>query len=399
MRHTPRSAKELPTTSAEIWLGNLDGQIAELERLVKEKPEILANVERLSASHHVRGRYRDDLDEIQQGIDLATTCIAREPESATPLLMRAEQEQSLHRFAQAREDLARAKKLGGAPPARVADLEADLDWNDGRYDAAIGAIRRARRERPSSTTWLRDAQLDHDLGDGDAADAAFVAAEDAIKDVSPLPVAHLDLQRGIVDVARGRLEDAIVFFRAAVERMPTYVAGLEHLGETLHMLGKDDEATAIYERVVKLSDDPEFSHALAALYAAHGRKPEADALNAKARAAYEALLARYPEAMYWHASEFFLAIGEKARALELLEKNLALRPNSVSYVALARAQLENDRVAEARASVDKALAMPVQSALLFWTASRVYRRAGDAASADRFAARARKLNPRIENDG
>ncbi|HEY8076939.1 MAG TPA: hypothetical protein VIF62_22585, partial [Labilithrix sp.] len=112
-----------------------------------------------------------------------------------------------------------------------------------------------------------------------------------------------------------------------------------------------------------------------------------------------ALLQKYPEAMYWHASEFYLAIGDKERALQLLEKNLVLRPNSISLVALARAQLENDRVAEAKASIDKALAMPVRSALLCWTASRVYRRSGDVASADRFAAEARKLNPRIEKDG
>ncbi|HEY8077797.1 MAG TPA: tetratricopeptide repeat protein, partial [Labilithrix sp.] len=277
VRHTPRSQAELPTTSADIWLGNLDGQIAELTRLVAARPDLLSNIERLSAAHHIRGRLRDDLDEIQEGIDLAIVYTVRAPDDPKGWLARAEQEQSLHRFPQAREDLARAKQLG-APAARVADLEADLDWNDGRYDPAIGRIRRARRERPSSATWLREAQLDHDLGDDDGADAAFAAAEDAIKDVSPLPVAHLDVQRGIVDVSRGRLEDAVVFFRAAVERMPTHVAALEHLGETLHMLGKDDEAVAIYEKVVKLSDDPEFSHALAVLYAARGKKDEAAAL-------------------------------------------------------------------------------------------------------------------------
>src|SRR4029079_4249583 len=101
-------------------------------------------------------------------------------------------------------------------------------------------------------------------------------------------------------------------------------AGNEHLAEALHQLGQDDEATKIYERVVQLSNDPEFSHALAVLYAAHGKPAEAKALEEKARKGYDALLKKYPEAMAWHAAEFYSAIGEKKRALELLQKNVVL---------------------------------------------------------------------------
>src|SRR5262245_16262931 len=52
-RHKPKSAKELPTTSADIWLENLDGTISELERLVAAKPEILQNVQKLAGAHHM----------------------------------------------------------------------------------------------------------------------------------------------------------------------------------------------------------------------------------------------------------------------------------------------------------------------------------------------------------
>ena len=86
------------------------------------------------------------------------------------------------------------------------------------------------------------------------------------------------------------------------------------------------------------------------------------------------------------------------KALELLRKNLELRPNSASFVALARAELLNGRTDDAKKSIDRALAMPVRSAQLFWTASRIYGRLGDARSADAFRARAKSLNPRIERD-
>ena len=206
------------------------------------------------------------------------------------------------------------------------------------------------------------------------------------------------MQRGIQKKDRGRLEEACLFFREAVARVPTYVAGNEHLAEALHALGRDDEAMAIYEQVVRLSDDPEFSHALADLYAAHGKSAEAHALETNARTGYAQLLEKYPEAMYWHASEYYAAVGNLGRAIDLLRKNVVLRPNSASYVALARAELESGHLAEARAAIDKALAMPVRSASLFWTAALVYERAGDAPSAATFRERARGSNPRIELD-
>jgi tetratricopeptide (TPR) repeat protein len=390
----PRPPKALATTNAEIYLGNLDGQIAELTRITRAAPSA-TNAQRLSGLHHVRGRYRGDLDEIALGIDGAIACLELEPDNATCRLMHAEEEQSLHRFAQARAELDRAKKLG-ADAARVTDLEADLDWNDGRYEPAIEAIRRARRERPTSATWLREAQLDHDLGLEEDAERAFEKAEDLVVDTSPLPLAHLDVQRGIALAQLGLEEDACVFFRAAVARMPDYVAANEHLAEALHALGRNDEATAIYEKVVRLSDDPEFAHALAALYDAAGKKDEARVLEQKARARYEELLATYPEAMYWHASEFYEAIGEAPRARELLEKNLKLRPNSASYVALARAQLAVGDVPAAKASIEAALAMPVRSASLFWTAAAIHRKAGDRAKADDFEARARREYPHVQ---
>ncbi len=193
----------------------------------------------------------------------------------------------------------------------------------------------------------------------------------------------------------GRLEDAILFFREAVVRIPDYVAANEHLAEALHQLGQDEEATKIYEGIVKQSDDPEFMHALASLYRAHGKPEKARELDSRATSRYEALLKRYPEAMYWHASEFYLDTGNAAKAVELLRKNVVLRPNSLSFTALAHAELQNEQLPEAKASIDKALAMPIKSADLFFTASKIYGRTGDAAASASYLARAKALNPRV----
>ena len=63
-----------------------------------------------------------------------------------------------------------------------------------------------------------------------------------------------------------------------------------------------------------------------------------------------------------------------------------LRPNSTSYVALARAQWLTNRKDDARGSIDKALAMPVRSVKLFETAAMIYE--SDAAKAKDFREKA-----------
>ena len=79
--------------------------------------------------------------------------------------------------------------------------------------------------------------------------------------------------------------------------------------------------------------------ALAGLYREHGRVSEADALRARATKRYEELLAKYPEAMAWHAAEFFAGEGnDPARARALLRQNAELRPNAESLDALARVE-------------------------------------------------------------
>jgi tetratricopeptide (TPR) repeat protein len=401
LRGRPRSDKEMGTTSGNIYMGNLDAQILGVTKLVEKDPKEPSKLGTLSSLHYTRGRFKGDLDEIQLAIDETNTLIRQKPDEPGNYLARAQEEQSLHRFKEARADVEKAKALK-ADAATYAPLVADLDWNDGRYETAIVALRALREKSATYGTLIREGQLEHDLGDQKKADAAFEAAEDYIydhPDTAAIPVAVLNLQRGMHKFSTGQFEDAVVFYREAITRVNTYIAANEHLAEVLHLMKKDDEAITLYENVIKLTPDPEFKGALAALYREHGKVKEANDLRAKAKAGYEELLKKYPEAMYWHASEFYMGSegNDPKRALSLLRKNLELRPNSVSYTALARAQLANGDVPGAKESIDKALAMPVKSGELFWTAARVYTLLKDDAKAKSLASDAKAFNPRIED--
>ena len=365
LRGLPLGQEELPTTSARIFLRNLDLEIAALETMVAAVPNDVLAGRRLASLLHLRGGLNGDLEEIQRGIELLDVALGLSPDDPTLLVFRAKQQMTLHRFDQARGDYERAlAALGfGAPPSSLmAEVGSDLEWNLGEYESAVTAIRRRTEVRPTAPGLARLARLEHDLGRYQEAERLFEAAEDLVFDVDPVFVAWLNVQRGIHLFELGEYDRAEVFFREARRRMPTYVLANEHLAEVLGILKRYDESVAIYNEVLEHSSDPEIMAALALVLRRAGRPEEADVLVASAARRFDELLEKYPEAMAAHASDFFLADGrDPERALELLKRNFELRPNIDSAARLARAHLANGEVTAAREIVRSALAMPVVS--------------------------------------
>lgn len=386
VQRPPRT--ELPTTNAADFLRGLDGQIVAAERLVIDDPSSSTKRIMLASLLGARGKLAGDLDELERAIELLP---GDEPAS---LIERASLHQTLHRFPAAHADLSRARALGAAESALV-PVEQELDWNEGRYEAAIAKIRNPAKR--TMMTVLRQARLQHDLGDDAGADRLFAEAEDLIDDTSPVPVAFLNFQRGFHAFEIGRLEEAAVFYREALRRLPGWITAQEHLAEVLVLQGRGAEAAPLYEDVVSRSRDPELAAALSDLYRALGRDPEP--MLARARAGFDEYARRFPEAAYGHGSEFYLGSGnDPLRALAMREANVRLRPNGLTHAQLAEARLITGDLAGARAAADLALASPLGSASLFWTAARVYAALGERARAAALAQAACARNPRASID-
>jgi hypothetical protein len=79
-----------------------------------------------------------------------------------------------------------------------------------------------------------------------------------------------------------------------------------------------------------------------------------------------------------------------------MEKDVTLRPNVAGFLPLAPPQHATGDAAGAKKTIDRALATPVKTAKLFWTAARVYDSSGDTRAAEDFRAKARAIDPRIE---
>jgi tetratricopeptide (TPR) repeat protein len=304
-RRRPLTRVELPTTSGAIFVRNLEGELADAEEATRDDT---ASYRELGVARYRMGRLRGDIELIASAVHAFDVAIAHTPADGELYALRGKAQGTLHRFADARADFVRAEELGVRPSASP------------------------------SMTLVDEARRAAERGDLAAAERAFTASEDAIRDPDPMFLSWLYTQRGAL-LMDHEPERAVEFLRAAVDRLPSFVLAEEHLAEALHLAGHDDEAIARYEGLVARTDDPELMGALAEILAAHGRVDEADALVERARRRFDLLLARFPEAMAWHAAAFFAGPGrERLRARDLLRENAKLRPTPEALVALARAE-------------------------------------------------------------
>lgn len=390
----PRNAQELPTTNGAIFMGNLGGTVTAAEGSFERNPDSPSSALMLAGALMSRGKVLGVLDDLARAAEICKKALTKDEKNAKLHSMRADALAALHQFAEAKKHATRAHEL--EPSADTRAQLADIAWNLGDYTTAIGEIRKLAKESPGFSTIVRQAQLDFDLGDVKAAEEGFARAETQIKDPSPVPVAWLNVQRGLLHLHTGRFEQAERFYVEAVERLPDYPMAVEHLAEIEGLLGKREQAMKRYGRVIHLTDDPEFIGALAGVLEEQGRKDEAKKLRDRAEKRYDELLKKHPAAMYWHAADFFLSDAEKPKkALELLQKNLKIRPNAGSLAFLAAAELENGKVDDAEKHITEALATPVKKAEHYWTAARIALKKGDAAKAKEHEKAALALNPKI----
>lgn len=306
---TPKGQHDLPTTSETIYLRNLGVRFDAARRHAAEHPHDVAGHKALSRLHALRGHYEADPDQTQLAIEAADTCLALAPEDADCLLLRSRQWLALHSFGAASADLARAETLA-ADPFAVADLRQEIDWEEGRRREAAAAIRQAAASRPVPRTLARLARLEQDLGNHEAAAAAFQTAEDAVVDVDPLTVAWLNVQRGVRHLELGDPLTALTFYEEAARRMPGYVLAGEHMAEALTLTGDIDGAIALYEEIVARTPHALSLVQLARLHRQRGNATRAAFFERRAIARLGALKRDYPVLLRSHEDELRLTASE-----------------------------------------------------------------------------------------
>ena len=254
---------------------------------------------------------------------------ARVDHSFRAALVQAEVASTVHRFANARNHLARAASLGGP--------REEIDRHALTIDQACGveldAVLAARDRIATSSGRLEDlVPLGGVLADLERfaeADAIYRQARSSYDDVSPFPLAWVSFQLGmlwgeLVPVPDPNL--AALWYRRAISYVPGYVKARVHLAEIYASQDQTNDAEALLLPALS-SPDPEVRWWLADVLIAQGKLEEAETQLAAARSGFDDLLSKHFLAFADHAAEFYAGSGsDRRRALELARANVANRP-------------------------------------------------------------------------
>ena len=331
-------------------------------------------------------------------LDLAERSLRRvlelAPEHAGAIRHLAYVHSARHEFAEAEREARRAIALVPADGDAWGIL-GDALLELGRYDEA-GAAYRAMAERGAGLPALaRLSGLKSLMGDPDGAIIDLERAVEAgLASGQPREsVAWARCQLGADRFGLGNLGGAESDFSAALTLLPGYHRALAGLAQVRAAQGRDSEAVDLYRRALVVIPLPEYAAALGDLYTRMGRS--ADAHRQYELVQYVARLGAPRPALYNRELVYFYADHgvELDRALELARRELAARPAIGAHDALAWTLLQLGQAEEARAAMDRALALGTRDARLYFHAGMIYRRLGDAARAREYLGRALATNP------
>jgi len=330
MRLASDTEPALPTaTDGHIAVVNLESARQAAWHRFWRDPQRTEVAELIVEQEQATAQFSGHLEAFDRLETLSRALAAAEPlQPAQPLLVKAQIDCSVHRFADARAALASARAEGAAVDS--ADrLALVIDQATGTDPHAVLAARRARVQRSGS--WgecIPLAALLVDLGEYGEAEHVYLQGLLSYPDVSPFALASLCFQLGMlwgerVDTPRPTL--AVQWYRSAIDYVPCYVKARVHLAEICLADGRSADARELLLPALA-SGDPEVSWRLGDAARAAGDEAEAAAHLRIARTGFEALLARHLLAFADHGAEFYAGSGDDAaRAYELARINLANR--------------------------------------------------------------------------
>jgi tetratricopeptide (TPR) repeat protein len=297
-----------------------------------------------------------------------------------------------HRLAEVRSDLEAGRGLRDTVHGKA--LQADLDFQEGRYQKARQGYEAVIREDPTWSNLARLAYLEFKMGDFGAAERLYLEAEDELTAKEMRHYAWVELQRGVMKLRQGQYDKALAYYDRAERAYSGYWLVDDHKAELLGAQERFDEAARLYERVIVQAPRPEFRQALGELYDLMGQGDRAEACYEKALTGYLRSAERGEVHFFHHLTDFYADVREDgAQAVKWARKDIALRRNFSTLAGLAWALYRAGELGEAIDAMNQALSSGAADAHLFFQAAMIYRAGGDEGEAERYLRMAREINP------
>lgn len=396
----------IPNASSGDSYDNLLNQLTSEIEARQSRAESLNNVpnayERLASAYLDRakltGNY-DDYGNAQQAIDRAFALLENK---SGPYLTRARLYFAMHKLTEAEQVLTKLAErpiLNAKTKSAIHEMRADIAYQRGNYQDAAKLADEALAKNRATATLFRVARINADMARfADAEKLLEEAVIQAEKNDAYL-AAWLCLQRGLLDLERGRYDAALKWYERGRRSFPGWWLLDEHVAEILTLTGETDRAAEMYKSIIDRTGHPEFMDALADILVARDEADKARVLRTKASNIHEARIAKFPAAASGHALDHFLEHSEdNDRTLALARENYERRPNPRAAIQLAQAFAKAGKTNAAYETIQRALRRPYRSADLFAVAADIANQYGDTDEAAEFRAAAEKINPRIFDD-
>jgi tetratricopeptide (TPR) repeat protein len=302
----------------------------------------------------------------------------------------------LHRLAAVKQDLEIGRDLRESPHGKA--LQADLDFNEGRYREARRGYETLIHVEPTWDNLARLGYLKWKLGDFAGAEQCYLDAENELTAKEMRHYAWVQLQRGVTSLRRGLYEQARHYYRIADLAYSGYWLVQEHMAELLGAMGRFRESVDLYQKVISSVDRPEFQQALGELYDSMGEPEQAKPWYEKALSAYLKSARSGDVHYYHHLTDFYCDVRlDGAEAVKWARKDIALRRNFSTLAALAWALYRAGDLKEAVDAIDEALSSGVVDAQVFFQAGTIYQAAKPNGKAGEYLRMATEINPHYRN--
>jgi len=395
-----RSANALAASDGDTLLAlstpDTDKGIAQFETRVKEDPRDFLSLTILGQLYGRRGRDRLDLASFAQAEAAFNHALQLNADHAAARAGLAAAYASQHKF---REALTVARELYERSPNSLDALAtvSDAYIETGQYqegEEALQALSRKAGELPA--VLARRAQLAELKGQtGPAVTLLQRAVESMRRDAEAAPeIAWFEARLGDVYYHAGCLAESERHFDAALRLNAAYPLGLAGLGDIRAAQGRLDDARDLYVRAVAESPQPRRLFDLGAIEERLGN----GAAAAERYAQGEAIVKKAGEhqAAYYRELSIFYAerLGKAPDALDLAQKDLALRKDVRGYDVLAWALYRNRRYDEAKTAIGEAMKLGTRDPDFFYHAGMIDDALGDRAGAATYLEEAARISPR-----
>ena len=379
------SAVAVAVSDYETDLRRIEAEVSDLAAKAFTTPLLSAEttlyVYRLYARSSLNGNLKE-LRHVESQIDRAITCLGPAEDLC---LLKANLDFKLHRLKETKEDLGFSPTLAGRRQGQM--LLADVAFQEGHYKGARAALEALASEEPSWDVLARIAHIEFKMGDSEKADQLYLQAEDELTAKEMRSFAWIELQRGLLDLSRGRVKSAVEHYECAERAYSGYWLTAEHLADALN-------SAAHYEQVLSKISKPEVAQKLGELYQSQGDRAHAESLFQRALANYLESAERGEVHYYHHLTEFFADAQPNAKeAVKWAQKDLALRDNFNTRTALAWALHLAGENSNAINHIERALNSGVQDASIFKKAALIFEASGDHHNAHTWEHKAAALNP------